>query len=480
MSKTCPELLREAANLIEEALSRTPPAAQQSEVQPVASPSRGPAALSGLTPARAEVQPVASTSRGPAPLSGLTPARAEVARLFAPYHSDRRNRTRRPTQIQVIRRSYTHTFFCLAHSTADKVPSFQLKTALLASGLGEQRVAITGDDNDPALLTNRLFEVFPKLQNAGGFELLKIKGATRSRNLTLIPCPSTGYTLAYLKDPSTNIGQESSRPFSGPLISCLTCQMVVPYSKMKLHRASCNGTPVQETHREEEGDCGQENGSGTLTDRENVPVGPQSTLENDVEPEVFETEKIDDVEGNNDWNIIKDPSLAVQVFKEKLLQEHETGKPLKLRMDMRDSEEDRERALLAFYKQQQEWACPLQCILEGDSAIGQGVVRYFLTTIISKLQFGFQLNLGGLGKTLLFEGQPDHLVPAASEVLIESNIFHVAGRMMGHSILHDGPRLTGLSPAVVHVLLNGDPEMATIVIEDCPDLHIRSIITMAT
>lgn len=26
MSKTCPELLREAANLIEEALSRTPPA----------------------------------------------------------------------------------------------------------------------------------------------------------------------------------------------------------------------------------------------------------------------------------------------------------------------------------------------------------------------------------------------------------------------------------------------------------------------
>ncbi|XP_076850662.1 G2/M phase-specific E3 ubiquitin-protein ligase-like [Brachyhypopomus gauderio] len=147
-------------------------------------------------------------------------------------------------------------------------------------------------------------------------------------------------------------------------------------------------------------------------------------------------------------------------------------------MDIRDTEEDRERALLSFYKEQREWACPLQCALDGDAAVGQGVVRYFLTTIISKLQFGFSLNLGGTGRTLLFEGQPDHLVPATSESLIESNLFQVAGRMLGHSFLHDGPCVTGLSPAIIHVLFNGDPEMATIVTEDCPDLHIRSIIEM--
>lgn len=147
-------------------------------------------------------------------------------------------------------------------------------------------------------------------------------------------------------------------------------------------------------------------------------------------------------------------------------------------MDVRDSEEDRERALLSFYKQQQEWACPLHCTLEGDAAVGQGVMRYFMTTIISKLQFGFSLDLGGMGRTLLFEGEPDHLVPAASEPLIESNLFRVAGRMLAHSFLHDGPPVTGLSPAVIHVLFNGDPEMATIVTEDCPDLHIRSIIQM--
>lgn len=78
----------------------------------------------------------------------------------------------------------------------------------------------------------------------------------------------------------------------------------------------------------------------------------------------------------------------------------------------------------------------------------------------------------------MFEGEPDHLVPAASEVLIESDLFRVAGRMLAHSFLHDGPQISGISPAIVHVLLNGEPETATVVVEDCPDLHFRAIIEL--
>ncbi|KAM6997496.1 G2/M phase-specific E3 ubiquitin-protein ligase-like isoform 6-T6 [Tautogolabrus adspersus] len=238
-------------------------------------------------------------------------------------------------------------------------------------------------------VTNKLMEVFPKLQEGGGFEFLKIAGSTRSRNLSLLQCPNTGYTLAYLKDPSTTIGQatiyirplqqdlpidsESSGHASGPAISCITCQKEVPFSEMKLHRANCDGTPMQETHREGEGDRCEENDREPPTDRDSVPVRPETSVQSGVEPVVIER---------------------------------------------------------------------------------------------------------GVGQTLLFEGEPDHLVPAASEVLIESNLFRVAGRMIGHSFLHDGPHVTGLSPAVIHVLFNGDPEMATIVVEDCPDLHIRSIIQM--
>lgn len=56
-------------------------------------------------------------------------------------------------------------------------------------------------------------------------------------------------------------------------------------------------------------------------------------------------------------------------------------------------------------------------------------------------------------------------------------MFLVAGRMIGHSFLHGGPRLSGLSPAVIHVLLGGSPETATITLEDCPDLDIRETIS---
>lgn len=64
----------------------------------------------------------------------------------------------------------------------------------------------SGNDHEPMVVTNRLMEVFPKLREGGGYELLKIAGSTHNRNLSLLQCPSTGYTIAYLKDPVTMIG----------------------------------------------------------------------------------------------------------------------------------------------------------------------------------------------------------------------------------------------------------------------------------
>lgn len=49
---------------------------------------------------------------------------------------------------------------------------------------------------------------------------------------------------------------------------------------------------------------------------------------------------------------------------------------------------------------------------------------------------------------------------------------------MGHSFIHGGPCVSGLSPAIIHVLFGGSPETATIQVEDCPDLDIRSTIQL--
>lgn len=62
-----------------------------------------------------------------------------------------------------------------------------------------------------------------------------------------------------------------------------------------------------------------------------------------------------------DWMLIKDSAQAARDFKQNLLWEHGSGKPLQLKMDVRDSEEDRERALLKFYKQV-HFTAPLKVI----------------------------------------------------------------------------------------------------------------------
>jgi len=64
--------------------------------------------------------------------------------------------------------------------------------------------------------------------------------------------------------------------------------------------------------------------------------------------------------------MISNPSDAANVFKEDILSQHATGKPLYLTMDLGDSAEDRERAVLTFYKMANvEWACPLTFTLKG-------------------------------------------------------------------------------------------------------------------
>lgn len=94
---------------------------------------------------------------------------------------------------------------------------------------------------------------------------------------------------------------------------------------------------------------------------------------------------------------------------------------------------------------------------------------FFLTNI-------FYILTANSHVTQLFEGESGYLVPSASRFLVESDLFLVAGRMIGHSFIHGGPRLHGLSPAVIHVLLGGSPVTVTVTLEDCPILEIISVL----
>ncbi|XP_034564149.1 uncharacterized protein LOC117830224 [Notolabrus celidotus] len=181
------------------------------------------------------------------------------------------------------------------------------------------------------------------------------------------------------------------------------------------------------------------------------------------------------------WKRVEDPEKAAPLYRTYLLRQKEDERTLKVSIDMREDIEGQEGRLISFYKVQKvDWARPLHCRLEGDVATGDGVKRHFFSLVMHKLQKGFSMDFGNRTGTLLFEGQDDHLIPSTSQVLVQSDLFKMAGRMIGHSFLHGGPPLTGVSPAILHVLLGGSPETATISLEDVADIDIQETIQLLT
>ncbi|XP_058636673.1 uncharacterized protein LOC131543396, partial [Onychostoma macrolepis] len=184
-----------------------------------------------------------------------------------------------------------------------------------------------------------------------------------------------------------------------------------------------------------------------------------------------------------EWKTVENPQEDVQLFFEHLREGGKRQPTLFLSLDSRDTDEERDRSLISFYKQQREknqWAAPFNCHIQGDAAIGIGVTRHILSTTIAKLKHGFKLNYGNAAETTLFEGEIDHLLPTASAVLVESELFEMAGRMIGHSLINQGPALSGLSLAIVHSLTGGTKDTATtnLCLEDCPDIEQRETIRL--
>ncbi|KAL2085043.1 hypothetical protein ACEWY4_020561 [Coilia grayii] len=130
--------------------------------------------------------------------------------------------------------------------------------------------------------------------------------------------------------------------------------------------------------------------------------------------------------------------------------------PLLLSLNASVDDEERDITLISFYKNDRaksQWAAPFNCRIIGNAAV-----------------------------TTLFEGQTDHLVPVLSTSLLDSDLIMMAGRMIGHSVIHGGPTLSGLSPAVVDALMYSRTEMAAskLCLEDCSDVEHRETIRLVS
>ena len=101
------------------------------------------------------------------------------------------------------RETWTHTFCCLADAEQCAPPNVKMKEKLHQAGLRHTKVCFNWKASAVDVKT-KLEEVFPKLANSGGFDILR-RGQQTSE-LVLINPPKSGYDVPFLRD-SGGLGQ---------------------------------------------------------------------------------------------------------------------------------------------------------------------------------------------------------------------------------------------------------------------------------
>ncbi|XP_010773940.1 uncharacterized protein isoform X6 [Notothenia coriiceps] len=466
----------------------------------------------------------------PAQQQAASSVQREMLRSFPAFYQGRKNRGKRPFPsgsliIPAVKQLEFN--FCLMPESTNKTPKNEIR--LLQAGLGRRTISIN-DSADHEEITRVLTEEYPKMKNlTGGWLLYKAAGGSGQRTISVV---AQGYTAKMLKSNTINgkhplyivplqekfdttpLPPDAAEFCKMPKSQCKSCGKTLPLQLLVIHIETCghesDSEQLQEgeVEKQHEADvedqvqctcpvCGGQYPADLLPYHasscgESAPEDlPSSSSSSDrarphrsqEEHDSISTPDLDaermGVDTHEAWKTILCPQAAATLFKRHLLRKNEVEPPIRASVDIREDQESQSREILAFYKSPQvDWARPLRCTLQGDAAVGVGVQRHFLSLAMFKLQHGFNINSGVSNITLLFEGEQDHLLPATSQILVESNLFVVAGRMIGHSFLHGGPVLHGFSEAIIHMLLHGDVDTATIYLADVADLDLRETIHM--
>ncbi|RVE61339.1 hypothetical protein OJAV_G00169860 [Oryzias javanicus] len=257
---------------------------------------------------------------------------------------------------------------------------------------------------------------------------------------------------------------------TGPMVECVYCAETFTYSEIEGHIDSCEKKNNSDSNAEETSERTPSGSSGMIQ----AGTTPAATSSSSQSP----NEEIQS-SSSEDWTTEPDVYKAANMFRHHLLTSAEHKPELVARLDLRSTEEDREREIITFYKKPGiDWASPFSVILGGDAAVGDGVKRHFFSMVMEKIQFGFDLNLDNAGKTLLFSGTDDHKVPSTSRALLDGDLFRVVGRAIGHSFIHGGPCFTGLSPSMMELIMGRNDECAVMDLSDCPDTDVIEVVSL--
>ena len=148
----------------------------------------------------------------------------------------------------------------MAETNQSRTPSLTRLSAIKEAGLGKKRIVFPDKNAGFAKLKSVLETEYTKLKSQdGAFELMCAQGGGYSRPLCLIPIPSDGYSVPYLKEmvgasttiyirPMKESLSAEKAPVSlspaSPLTECTTCNKQVPIFALRQHCKDCGAIDI--------------------------------------------------------------------------------------------------------------------------------------------------------------------------------------------------------------------------------------------
>ncbi|XP_067031279.1 uncharacterized protein [Acropora muricata] len=501
-----------ALNLINQAVGMLREGSSSSDVQnlPAASTSSSSGSL-----------PVANASNGQNGAPPGTPT--ELSRLFpgfmrpSPAGSTQWSRNpwkpkQRGTPYQRFKPkdSWTHVFVCLSERDDSDVPQRDEKRALKEAGLGEKKIIFNNKNGQFEHVKSTLEDHFPKVKDVqGAFEILRASGARR--RLEVIAMPPLGYTVPYLREAlgqaiaylrpvqrcldMTPITQPSPPlDMSGaPSVRCVNCGKHVAISQLRIHEDGCSGGPSTASPTP----LALEKESSNVAKLKELFPGEQfsvlqatlSTFAGDINkaaahlagcgedddnvgdlPPVLESRDDEGIELTS-LNYKFDESSAndvKRIYKEKKQQGTEFIEVNRMQLSLL-------RQIMRIYKSprfQLAKSLDVNFYHEQCADMGGPTKEFFHDAIASFTHVDPAFNIQ------LFGGQKGHLIPFYGVDAISSGCFEIAGKVVAHSILHDGPGFVGLAPSLVEYLATGSVDAARgiVSLNDIADLDLKQLI----
>ncbi|XP_064626213.1 uncharacterized protein LOC135486700 [Lineus longissimus] len=152
------------------------------------------------------------------------------------------------TRVSQNERTIKRWFLCLHTTDACVVPTTTLKSQLYDSGLGEREVVFRMCD-DAAAVKDSIFSTFPKLEQTGGFEVLKVKEGSRTcldviqvgsfPSAKLRSFGTSSSTKLYLRPLQRDITLDETASAAEDLEECVECGEYYPIAEMRSHKEDC-------------------------------------------------------------------------------------------------------------------------------------------------------------------------------------------------------------------------------------------------